>query len=93
MSDFNLHYVAKLARLELSPEEEQRLEAQLRNILGYVEKLNEVNVDGVEPTAHPFPLVNVTRPDEPGVCLSHEEAMKNAPAQARGLFLVPKIVE
>lgn len=93
MSDFNLAYVAKLARIELTPEEETRLAAQMANILGYVAKLNEVNVEGVEPTAHPFPLVNVTRPDEPVPSLSHEAALSNAPAQAGGLFLVPKILE
>lgn len=93
MSDFNIQYVAKLARIELAPEEERRLGAQLGNILGYVAKLKEVDVTGVEPTAHPFPLVNVTRPDEPAESLSHEEAMRNAPSKAGGLFMVPKIVE
>ncbi|MFO1461490.1 MAG: Asp-tRNA(Asn)/Glu-tRNA(Gln) amidotransferase subunit GatC [Verrucomicrobiota bacterium] len=93
MSDFNIQYVAKLARIELASEEERRLGAQLGNILGYVAKLKEVDVTGVEPTAHPFPLVNVTRPDEPSESLSHEEAMRNAPSQAGGLFMVPKIVE
>jgi aspartyl-tRNA(Asn)/glutamyl-tRNA(Gln) amidotransferase subunit C len=91
--DINLKQVAHLARLELSPEEEQKLGAQLGSILTYIEKLKEVDVSGVEPTAHAFPLVNVTRPDEVRPSLPHEEAMRNAPAQANGLFLVPKIVE
>ena len=93
MSDFNIQYVARLARIELSPEEQQTLGAQLGNILGYVAKLKEVDVSGVEPTAHAFPLVNVTRPDEARPPLPHEEAMRNAPSQAGGLFVVPKIVE
>lgn len=93
MSELNIHYVAKLARIELTPEEEHRLGGQLGAILGYVAKLKEVDVSGVEPTAHPFPLVNVTRPDVPTESLSHEEAMRNAPAKAAGLFVVPKIVE
>ena len=89
----DVKYVAHLARLSLSPEEEQKIGAQLGNILGYIEKLKEVDVSGVEPTAHAFPLVNVTRPDEIRPSLSQEEALRNAPAQANGLFLVPKIVE
>jgi aspartyl-tRNA(Asn)/glutamyl-tRNA(Gln) amidotransferase subunit C len=93
MSDFNIHYVAKLARIELTPEEEQKLGDQLGAILGYVAKLKEVDVTGVEPTAHAFPLVNVMRADEVTGSLSHDEAMRNAPAKAGGLFVVPKIVE
>jgi len=92
-SDFNIHYVARLARIELGPEEERTLGAQLGNILGYVAKLKEVDVSQVEPMAHAFPLVNVTRTDEPVAPLAHEEAMRNAPARAGGLFVVPKIVE
>lgn len=89
----DVKYVAHLARLALSPEEEQTLGAQLGKILGYIEKLKEVDVTGVEPTAHAFPLVNVTRPDEVRPSLTQEEALRNAPAQANGLFIVPKIVE
>jgi len=93
MSDFDIHYVAKLARIELTPEEERQLGDQLGNILGYVAKLKEVDVSGVEPTAHAFPLVNVTRPDVAQPPLPHDAAMQNAPAKAGGLFVVPKIVE
>jgi aspartyl-tRNA(Asn)/glutamyl-tRNA(Gln) amidotransferase subunit C len=89
----DVKYVAHLARLSLTDEEEQKLGAQLSSILGYVEKLKEVDVSGVEPTAHAFPLVNVTRPDEVRPSMEHEEALRNAPAQANGLFIVPKIVE
>ena len=91
--EIDVKYVAHLARVALTPEEEQKLAAQLGRILGYVEKLKEVDVNGVEPTAHAFPLINVTRPDEVRPSLSQEEALRNAPAQANGLFLVPKIVE
>jgi len=93
MSDFNIHYVARLARISLTPEEEAQLGSQLGNILGYIETLKEVDVSGVEPTAHAFPLVNVTRPDVVEPSLPHEEALRNAPAKAGGLFVVPKIVE
>jgi len=91
--DIDVKYVAHLARLSLSPEEEQKIGAQLGNILGYIEKLKEVDVSGVEPTAHAFPLVNVTRPDEVRPSMSNEDALRNAPAHANGLFMVPKIVE
>ena len=89
----DVKYVAHLARLALTPDEEQKIGAQLTNVLQYVEKLKEVDVSGVEPTAHAFPLVNVTRPDEVQPSLSNEEALRNAPAKANGLFIVPKIVE
>ena len=91
--DIDVKYLAHLARLTLSAEEEQKIGAQLSNILGYIEKLKEVDVTGVEPTAHAFPLVNVTRPDEVRPSISNEDALRNAPAKANGLFMVPKIVE
>jgi len=89
----DVKYVAHLARLNLSPEEEQKFGTQLSQVLGYVEKLNQVDVNQVEPTAHAMPLVNVTRPDETQPSISNEEALRNAPASANGLFIVPKIVE
>ena len=89
----DVKYVAHLARLALTPEEEQRIGAQLGQVLDYIEKLKEVDVTGVEPTAHAFPLINVTRPDEVRPSMSNEYALRNAPAQANGLFIVPKIVE
>ncbi len=91
--DFDVHYVAHLARLKLCPEEERQISDQMGDILGYIEKLKEVDVSGVEPTAHPFPLVNVTRPDVSRPSLPHEDALRNAPQKAGGLFTVPKIVE
>ena len=92
-AEIDIKYVAHLARLHLTPDEEKKLGAQLGNILGYIEKLNQLDVSGVEPTAHAVPMVNVTRPDEIRPSLPHEEALRNAPAQANGLFIVPKIVE
>lgn len=90
---FDIHYVANLARLQLSPEEETQLSNQLGNILGYIQQLEKADVSQVEPTAHPFPRVNVTRPDETRPSLPHDQALMNAPAKANGLFVVPKIVE
>jgi aspartyl-tRNA(Asn)/glutamyl-tRNA(Gln) amidotransferase subunit C len=89
----DVKYVAHLARLSLTPEEEVKLSAQLGNILGYIEKLRELDVTNVEPTAHAVPMVNVTRADEIRPSLPHEEALRNAPKQSGGLFIVPKIVE
>jgi len=91
--EIDVRYVAHLARLSLTPEEEKTIGVQLSDVLGYIEKLKEVDVTGIEPTAHPFPLINVTRPDEIRPGLDHEAALKNAPAHANGLFIVPKIVE
>ena len=93
MSDFDVKYVANLARVALSPAEEEKLSAQLGNILSYIEKLKELDVSQVEPTAHAVPLINVFRSDEIQPSISNEEALRNAPAKANGLFLVPKIVE
>jgi aspartyl-tRNA(Asn)/glutamyl-tRNA(Gln) amidotransferase subunit C len=92
-ADINVKYVAHLARLALTPEEEGQLGAQLGHILGYIEKLRELDVTGVEPTAHAMPMVNVTRADEVRPSLPHADTLRNAPRQSGGLFVVPKIVE
>lgn len=91
--EIDVKYVAHLARLALTEQEERKIGEQLGQVLGYIEKLNEVDVSGVEPTAHAVPLVNVTRADEVRPSLSNQEALRNAPAKSNGLFLVPKIVE
>jgi aspartyl-tRNA(Asn)/glutamyl-tRNA(Gln) amidotransferase subunit C len=92
-SDMDVKYVAHLARLNLTSEEERAFGVQLSNVLGYIEKLKELDVTQVEPTAHAVSLSNVTRPDEARPGLSNEDALRNAPAAANGLFIVPKIVE
>ncbi len=92
-SEIDVKYVAHLARLSLSPEEERTLGAQLNHVLDYIEKLKEVDVSSVEPTAHAFPLVNVVRADQVRPSLPQAGALRNAPAHANGLFIVPKIVE
>ena len=91
--EMDLSRAVKLARIELTPEEEQRLAPQLGEVLQYVEKLNELDVSGVEATAHATPLSDVMREDEPRESLSQEDALRNAPKTANGLFVVPKIVE
>lgn len=91
--EFNVQYVARLARLELTPEEEHKLGDQLGGILDYFAKLRELDVSALEPMAHAVPLANVTRNDAVSPSLPHADALRNAPAQAGGLFVVPKIIE
>lgn len=91
--NLDIRYIAHLARISLTPAEEQALAGELGGILGYMEKLNGLDVTGVEPTAHAVPITNVTRLDEVRPSLSREAALRNAPAAANGLFMVPKIVE
>jgi len=93
MAEFDVKYTAHLARLALTADEEKKLGTQLGNILGYIEKLRELDVTNVEPTAHAVPMVNITRADEVRPSLPHDEALRNAPKKAGGLFIVPKIVE
>ncbi len=89
----DIDYVARLARLALDDEERARFAKQLGDILAYVEQLSAVDIEGVEPTAHPGEVVNVWRADEPGRALDHESAMRNAPAVRDGMFVVPKVVD
>jgi aspartyl-tRNA(Asn)/glutamyl-tRNA(Gln) amidotransferase subunit C len=92
-ADFDIKHVAHLARLALTPEEERKFESQLGDVLEYIQKLAQLDVSEIEPTAHAVPMTNVMRPDEIRPSLSNEEALRNAPARANGLFIVPKIVE
>ncbi len=86
-------YVARLARIRLSDSERASLQEQLDHILAYVDQLKELNVDGVEPTAHALPLENVFREDVPTSGISTAAAMANAPRPRDNQFLVPRIVE
>lgn len=88
-----VEHVARLARLELSEQEKEKLTEQLSGILTYVEKLNELTTSGVEPTAHVLDINNVMRDDQPVESLSQEQALANAPDKAAGHFRVPLIIE
>src|SRR5271167_2171334 len=92
-ADFDVRYTAQLARLNLSEEEIATFQSQLSQVLAYVEKLNEVDVGNVEPTAHTNPLFNVLRKDESRDWFTPEQALANAPRQANNLFVVTKVVE
>ncbi|MEM8549208.1 MAG: Asp-tRNA(Asn)/Glu-tRNA(Gln) amidotransferase subunit GatC [Verrucomicrobiota bacterium] len=89
----DIDYVAKLARIDLSDEEKATFTNQLGDILSYVEKLNAVDVSGVEPMAHAFPLENVLDADEPHEPLPVKDVLRNAPAQRDNQIVVPKVVE
>lgn len=88
-----VRHVARLARLSLTDEELERMRQQLDAILAYIDKLRELDVEGVEPTAHAVPLVNVMRDDELAPSLSQEAALANAPDRAGEFFRVPRIIE
>ena len=86
-------YVAKLACVNLTEEEKTLFQGQLDQVLHYVEQLNELDVSGVEPTAHAIPVYNVLRKDEVGTSLNHDQVMANAPSAADGHVRVPKIID
>jgi aspartyl-tRNA(Asn)/glutamyl-tRNA(Gln) amidotransferase subunit C len=86
-------HLAMLARIDLQPDELDRLAGQLDVILGAVAQVREVAGDDVPATSHPMPLTNVTRPDEVRTCLSAEEALAGAPAVQEQRFRVPRILE
>lgn len=88
-----VEHVAKLARLQLSPQELDRYGQQLGAILDYIAKLEKLDVSGVEPLAHAAESANVFRPDAPRPSLDRTEALKNAPERTGDFFIVPKVVE
>lgn len=89
----DVEHVARLARLALTPDELERMRAQLNAILVHIDALKAVNTDGVEPTSHAVPVVNVMREDEPRPPFPLEEMLKNAPDRAGQFFRVPRIIE
>ena len=88
-----VEYVARLARLALSDEEKSLFARQLDDILAYVEKLNELPTDDVEPLVHVAPRHNVLREDDVAASLPEKEALANAPERTEGHFKVPRIIE
>ncbi len=86
-------YVADLARLNLDQGAIDKFAGQIGEILDYVDKLNEVNTEGVKPTSHAITLTNAFREDEQQEHLEREQALANAPQKEDGHFVVPKIIE
>lgn len=93
ITDAQVEHVAQLARLELRPEEKARMRDQLNSILEYMEKLNELNTDEVEPTSHVLPITNVMKEDRVEPSLSREASLANVPNHEDGHIRVPKIIE
>ncbi len=92
-TDLDIHHVAHLARIDLTEAEETQFKDQLGQILTYVDKLNELDVSDVDPTAHANPVVNVFREDTPKPSLDKKAALANAPHQANGLVMVTRVIE
>ena len=91
ISEEQVRHVANLARLGLKDEEVARMGEQLGAILESIDKIGELDLEGVPPTANPLNLTNVLRPDEPRAELPREEARAPAPEPVDGLFAVPRI--
>ncbi|MBZ0170427.1 glutamyl-tRNA amidotransferase subunit C [Candidatus Methylomirabilis lanthanidiphila] len=88
-----VEHVARLARLELTAEEKERMRAQLDSILSYIDKLNELDTSAVEPTSHVLPMTNVFREDEVAPSIAQEAVLANAPDRHDLFFRVPRILE
>lgn len=92
-ADLDVRYVARLARLDLTDAEASEFQTQLTDILGYIAKLDTLNVDGLEPTVHAEDTAPLTRIDSSRPGFTAEQALGNAPAAANNLFLTPRVVE
>jgi aspartyl-tRNA(Asn)/glutamyl-tRNA(Gln) amidotransferase subunit C len=85
-------HVARLARLDLSEDEVEQFTGQLAAVLEHAADVAALDTEGVPPTAHPLPLLNVLRPDEPRPSLERDEVLAMAPAAEEGRFRVPRIL-
>ena len=93
ITEEEVRHVAKLARLALSEEEVKRFQIQLEEILEYVAKLQELDLEGVEPTTHVIPIVNRMRGDERRESLPRDLVLSNSPERGGDFFKVPKVIE
>jgi len=89
----DVEYIASLAKLKFSDHEMRKLQGELNKILQYMDTLNELDTQNVEPLENINDTENVLREDEPGESLTSEEALRNAPAKTDGFFKVPKVLE
>jgi len=92
LTDQQVQHVAKLSRLRLSDAQVHHFAGQLSRVLDYISKLGELNVEGVEPMAHPFDVTNVLREDVEQQGLTTQAALANAPKQMEPFFEVPKVI-
>ena len=93
ISDETIEYVGILAKLELSPEEKEQAKKDMGNMLDYIDMLNGLDTEGVEPMSHVFPVSNVFREDQVENGDDREEMLANAPKVKDGMYMVPKTVE
>jgi aspartyl-tRNA(Asn)/glutamyl-tRNA(Gln) amidotransferase subunit C len=88
-----VEYVAKLARLNLKEEEKERLTVDMAQIIDFADKLNSLNTEGIEPTAHILPINNVIRKDEIKPSYDRDVMLENAPSKENGCYKISKVVE
>lgn len=93
VTDKDIEYVARLAKLKLSDEEKERLVSQMGDIVEFANNINKLNTDGVEPTEHILKVQNVFREDEVKESYSRDEILKNAPKKEAGCLVVPSVVQ
>lgn len=89
----DVEHVARLARLELDAAEKELFAGQMAAILGYVDKLKELNTDGIIPTSHAVPMENAFREDVSRPAIGVESALANAPDRVESFYRVPKVIE
>ena len=89
----DVEHVARLARLQLSDADKERMRRELDGILSYIDKLRALDTEGVEPTSHAVPMTNVMREDAPRPSFPQADMLANAPDRSGDLFRVPKIIE
>ncbi len=88
-----IKHVAHLARIDLQPNELEKLSLELHAIIGFIDKLSVLNVEQVKPASHILPISNVLREDNLHVSLSAQKALENSPRKKGDFFSVPKIIE
>jgi aspartyl-tRNA(Asn)/glutamyl-tRNA(Gln) amidotransferase subunit C len=93
LSAQEVEYVAHLARLEITPKEKEKFTAQLNDILGYIDKLNELDTQGVEPMSHAIAVTNAFREDKVVDSIGTGKTLANAPDARGEFFRVPKVIE
>jgi aspartyl-tRNA(Asn)/glutamyl-tRNA(Gln) amidotransferase subunit C len=89
----DVEHVARLARLELSDADKDRMRRELDSILSYIDKLRALDTEGVEPTSHAIPMTNVMRDDTPRPSFPQDAMLANAPERSGEFFRVPRIIE
>jgi len=87
-----VEYIAKLAKIKISEEEKSKFVPQLSKIITYIEKLSELDTEGISPMSSVIPIKNVFREDEPKPSMPRDEVLANAPASQNGFFKVPKVI-